>query len=250
MREVVDYRAMERLRRARRRDRQGPPDGRGAEALLPLPVQAAGASTTITCRPSTAPTSRWSTCRTPRASSGSPRQGFVADGVEYEVDCIIFASGFEVTTDLERRWGIDRSRAATACRSTTTGGRFPDLPRHDQPQLPQPVLHRLHPGRRDRDHDRDVRAAGRPHRLHHQGGADARRHGGGAHRRSRGGVGRDHPGVLDRQQQVRDGNVRPVTTTARASRTGGRSSATPSGAASTPSRSCSRPGATRANWKA
>jgi len=32
--------------------------------------------------------------------------GFVAGGVEYEVDCIIFASGFEVTTDLERRWGI------------------------------------------------------------------------------------------------------------------------------------------------
>lgn len=33
--------------------------------------------------------------------------GFVANGVEYEVDCIIFASGFEVTSDLERRWGID-----------------------------------------------------------------------------------------------------------------------------------------------
>lgn len=34
-------------------------------------------------------------------------KGFVANGVEYEVDCIIFASGFEVTSDLERRWGID-----------------------------------------------------------------------------------------------------------------------------------------------
>jgi cation diffusion facilitator CzcD-associated flavoprotein CzcO len=33
-------------------------------------------------------------------------KGFVADGVEYEIDCMIFASGFEVTTDLERRWGI------------------------------------------------------------------------------------------------------------------------------------------------
>jgi cation diffusion facilitator CzcD-associated flavoprotein CzcO len=33
--------------------------------------------------------------------------GFVAGGVEYEVDCIIFASGFEVTSDLERRWGIE-----------------------------------------------------------------------------------------------------------------------------------------------
>jgi cation diffusion facilitator CzcD-associated flavoprotein CzcO len=34
-------------------------------------------------------------------------RGFVANGIEYEVDCIIFASGFEVTSDLERRWGID-----------------------------------------------------------------------------------------------------------------------------------------------
>jgi cation diffusion facilitator CzcD-associated flavoprotein CzcO len=34
-------------------------------------------------------------------------KGFVANGQEYEVDCMIFASGFEVTSDLERRWGID-----------------------------------------------------------------------------------------------------------------------------------------------
>ncbi|CAN5413997.1 NAD(P)/FAD-dependent oxidoreductase [soil metagenome] len=34
-------------------------------------------------------------------------KGFVANGREYEVDCVIFASGFEVTSDLERRWGID-----------------------------------------------------------------------------------------------------------------------------------------------
>lgn len=35
-------------------------------------------------------------------------KGFIHQGKEYEVDCIIFASGFEVTSDLERRWGIDR----------------------------------------------------------------------------------------------------------------------------------------------
>ena len=33
--------------------------------------------------------------------------GFVAQGKEYPVDCVIFASGFEVTSDLNRRWGID-----------------------------------------------------------------------------------------------------------------------------------------------
>jgi len=32
--------------------------------------------------------------------------GIVAKGVEHEVDCIIFASGFEITTDLDRRLGI------------------------------------------------------------------------------------------------------------------------------------------------
>jgi cation diffusion facilitator CzcD-associated flavoprotein CzcO len=33
--------------------------------------------------------------------------GFLANGREYPADCIIFASGFEVTSDLNRRWGID-----------------------------------------------------------------------------------------------------------------------------------------------
>jgi cyclohexanone monooxygenase len=32
--------------------------------------------------------------------------GLVVNGVEYEVDCIIFASGFEITSDLDRRLGI------------------------------------------------------------------------------------------------------------------------------------------------
>ncbi|GGV18084.1 monooxygenase [Actinomadura cremea] len=34
-------------------------------------------------------------------------KGIVADGVEHEVDCIIYASGFEITTDLDRRLGIE-----------------------------------------------------------------------------------------------------------------------------------------------
>lgn len=33
--------------------------------------------------------------------------GFVANGVEYPVDCMVFASGYEVTSDLDRRWGFD-----------------------------------------------------------------------------------------------------------------------------------------------
>jgi cyclohexanone monooxygenase len=34
--------------------------------------------------------------------------GFVANGQEIAADCVIFASGFEVTSDLDRRWGIAR----------------------------------------------------------------------------------------------------------------------------------------------
>ena len=32
--------------------------------------------------------------------------GFVVNGREYDVDCLIFASGFEVTSELSRRWGV------------------------------------------------------------------------------------------------------------------------------------------------
>ena len=39
-------------------------------------------------------------------------KGFVANGVEYPVDCVIFASGFEVTSELRRRWGIDVDRGS------------------------------------------------------------------------------------------------------------------------------------------
>ncbi len=34
--------------------------------------------------------------------------GFLHESTEYEIDCLIFASGFEVTSDLQRRWGIDK----------------------------------------------------------------------------------------------------------------------------------------------
>ena len=33
--------------------------------------------------------------------------GIVANGVEYEVDCIIYASGFEISTEISRRYAMD-----------------------------------------------------------------------------------------------------------------------------------------------
>jgi len=35
-------------------------------------------------------------------------KGFIHEGQEHEIDCMIFASGFEVTSDLKRRWGIEK----------------------------------------------------------------------------------------------------------------------------------------------
>jgi cation diffusion facilitator CzcD-associated flavoprotein CzcO len=34
-------------------------------------------------------------------------KGFVVNGEEIEIDCLIFASGYEVTNELHRRWGIE-----------------------------------------------------------------------------------------------------------------------------------------------
>ena len=49
-----------------------------------------------------------------RASTKSPRLASIANGVEYPVDCIIFATGFEVGTAWTRRAATTRS-ARTAC---------------------------------------------------------------------------------------------------------------------------------------
>jgi len=35
------------------------------------------------------------------------RTGIVANGVEYEVDCVIFASGFEISTEISRRYAME-----------------------------------------------------------------------------------------------------------------------------------------------
>ena len=44
------------------------------------------------------------------ASRGVERMtetGFIANGKTYDIDCMIFASGFEASSSLDRRWGID-----------------------------------------------------------------------------------------------------------------------------------------------
>ena len=104
--EDSDFEKMERDPRPRRLDRAGPGDRAEAQGLVPPAVQAAVLPRRVPAglQRARAPTSSTPTAR---ASSGSPRRGVVAGGVEYEVDCIIYASGFEVGTEFTRRAGYD-----------------------------------------------------------------------------------------------------------------------------------------------
>jgi cyclohexanone monooxygenase len=101
----MDYRVMERLR-----DRVASivKDGATAEALKPW--------YRFLCKRPASNDDYYPTFNRPNVKlidvSGThgvermTEKGFVAGGVEYEIDCIIFASGYEVTSSLERRWGI------------------------------------------------------------------------------------------------------------------------------------------------
>ena len=105
-REVVDYRVMERLRH---RAAAVVKDSATAEALKPW--------YRFLCKRPLSNDEFYPTFNRPNvklidvsATKGVERMtanGFVAGGVEYPVDCMIFASGFEVSSDLDRRWGID-----------------------------------------------------------------------------------------------------------------------------------------------
>jgi cation diffusion facilitator CzcD-associated flavoprotein CzcO len=105
-REVVDYRVMERLRA---RVEAMVQDKETAESLKPW-------YRFLCKRPASNdefyPTFNRSSVKlidvsNTRGVERMTQKGFVAHGVEYEIDCMIFASGFEVTSDLDQRWGID-----------------------------------------------------------------------------------------------------------------------------------------------
>jgi cation diffusion facilitator CzcD-associated flavoprotein CzcO len=105
-REAIDFRVMERLRR---RVDEIVKDKDTAESLKPY--------YRFLCKRPLSSDEFYPTFGRPNVklidvsdSKGLERmteRGFAAHGKEYEVDCMIFASGFEVTSDLNRRWGID-----------------------------------------------------------------------------------------------------------------------------------------------
>jgi cyclohexanone monooxygenase len=105
-REVMDYRVMERLRH---RVEEIVKDKKTAEALKPY-------YRFLCKRPCSNddyyPTFNRSNVELVDVSGTQGVQrmtekGFIANDVEYDIDCMIFASGYEVTSELHRRWGID-----------------------------------------------------------------------------------------------------------------------------------------------
>ncbi|BCO38333.1 NAD(P)/FAD-dependent oxidoreductase [Mycobacterium heckeshornense] len=106
IREEEDYKVMERLRR---RIDSIVEDKRTAEALKPY--------YRFLCKRPCSNDEYLDTFNRPNVtlvdvaeSKGVERiteKAVVAGGVEYEVDCIIYASGFEITTEISRRYAID-----------------------------------------------------------------------------------------------------------------------------------------------
>ena len=106
IREEEDYKVMERLRR---RVESIVDDPQTAEALKPY--------YRFLCKRPCSSDEYLPTFNRPNVtlvdvseSKGVERlteKGIVANGVEYEVDCVIFASGFEISTEISRRYAID-----------------------------------------------------------------------------------------------------------------------------------------------
>ncbi|MDT5357782.1 MAG: cyclohexanone monooxygenase [Mycobacterium sp.] len=106
MREEEDYKVMEKLRR---RVEALVDDPQTAEALKPY--------YRFLCKRPCSSDEYLPTFNRPNVTlidvSGSKgvdrltENGIVANGVEYEVDCVVFASGFEISTELSRRYAME-----------------------------------------------------------------------------------------------------------------------------------------------
>jgi cyclohexanone monooxygenase len=106
-RELMDYRVMERMRR---RVDETVKDKATAEALKPwfrfMCKRPLSNNEYYPCF--NQPNVKLIDVSATQGVEAMTEKGFMAGGIEYPVDCMIFASGFEVTSDLKRRWGIDQ----------------------------------------------------------------------------------------------------------------------------------------------
>ena len=106
LREEMDFRVMERLRK---RVSDIVEDPETAEALKPY--------YNFMCKRPVSNNEYYPTFNLPHVHlidvsdtaglEAMTEKGFVHKGEEYEIDCMIFASGYEVTSELKARWGID-----------------------------------------------------------------------------------------------------------------------------------------------
>ncbi len=144
--------------------------------------------------------------------------GVVVDGVVYELDCLIFATGFEVGTDYCRRTGFE----LIGRDGVTLTDQWRDGVRTFQglcQRLPE-LLHRKHlAGGADGELPVSAGRAGDPRRVDHRVGTRAGRHRsrGVSRRRSR--LGRHGRRPLDRDAPSEPRRAPPATTTGRERRT-------------------------------
>ena len=93
--------------------------------------------------------------------------GVWVGGVHYELDCLIFASGFEVGTEYARRAGLRDDGPRRPDALGALGRRHAEPARHPRARLPEPVHRRAWPGRQP-----DLEHHAQPDRGRH----DDRRH--------------------------------------------------------------------------
>ena len=143
--EDSDFEKMEEIRARVDADRRGPRRRPAAEGLVPPAVQAA-----VLPRRVPAGLQRARRHLVDTDGQGVERiteTGVVAAGDEYEVDCIIYASGFEVGTALRApgRLRVDRPGRARPVRVLGRGDAHPA--RHPRPRLPERLHRPADPGR-------------------------------------------------------------------------------------------------------
>ncbi len=85
--------------------------------------------------------------------------GVVVAGMEYEVDCIIYASGFEVGTEYKRRTGFDLIGRDGVKLSEHWADGHAHQARHPRARLPERLLRAADPGR-----EPDLQRAAQPDR--------------------------------------------------------------------------------------
>ena len=213
---MTEIRARVDERRARRGDR------RGAQAVVPPALQAALLPRRV---PAGLQRAGHATSSTPtaRASSASTRPACGSAGKHYELDCLVFASGFEVGTELRAPHRLRDGRARRRHADRALGRRHAEPARHPRPRLPEPVHRRVRAGRQpdlERHAATSIEARHDDRRRRRARARDRRRRGrGDGRRRSRRGwsCSRERRSICSATP-----TARPATTTTRASRSAAR----------------------------